>query len=156
MTLQKIMPAHSEIKSSPYSPAQLYALVVDIEQYPQFLPWCRAARILERKPDYFTGELIISFAHLTERYTSKVVDSPPTADQEGRIEVELVHGPFEHLGNHWRFVPVPGGGTEIHFAVDFKFKSALLEKLIGGLFSRAVEKMGDAFMKRADALYGNR
>jgi coenzyme Q-binding protein COQ10 len=147
------MPAHSEIRSSPYSPAQLYAMVIDIEHYPEFLPWCRAARIVERHSDYFLGELIVSFSHLTERYTSKVVGSPATDATEGRIEVNLVSGPFEYLGNHWRFVPTPTG-TEIHFAVDFKFKSALLEKLIGGMFGRAIEKMGDAFMKRADALYG--
>lgn len=147
------MPAHSEVRQSPYTPQQLFDLVVDIEKYPEFLPWCRAARITERKPDYFVGELIISFSHLTERYASKVVPTPPAPNQEGRIEVSMVNGPFHHLDNHWRFVPTTTG-TEIHFAVEFQFKSKILDKLIGGLFTRACEKMGAAFMTRADALYG--
>lgn len=147
------MPKHTEVRQLPYSPKQLYDLVVDIEKYPEFLPWCRAARIIERKPEEFLGELIISFAHLTERYTSKVTGEPPTSTQEGHIEVDLVKGPFHHLDNHWRFVP-KNGGTEIHFLVDFQFKSSLLEKMIGGVFTKAIEKMADAFNSRADALYG--
>lgn len=150
------MPAHSEIRHSPYSPRELFDLVADVERYPEFLPWCRAARVTERKPDYFIGELIISFSHLTERYTSKVTPRAPQDGREGSIEVELVNGPFKHLFNHWRFVPMADGGTEIHFAVDFEFKSKLLNSLIGGLFARASEKMGAAFLTRADALYGTK
>ncbi len=149
------MPTHSEIRHSPYSPRQIYDLVVDIERYPEFLPWCRGARVLDRQAEHFVGELIISFSHLTERYASKVTPkAPPTPADEGSIEVELVNGPFHHLFNHWRFVPTAEGGTEIHFAVDFQFKSKWLDKLIGGFFSRAIEKMGRAFVERADALYG--
>jgi coenzyme Q-binding protein COQ10 len=190
------MPTHSDTRISPYSPAQLYAMVLDIEKYPEFLPWCRAARILERAPEHFIGELIVSFSHLTERYSSKVVGVPPREEipsplrgglgrgasnedsveapssnllprgeeaspvaslvptTEGRIDVTLVKGPFSHLSNHWRFEPLPDGGCKIHFEVDFKFKSGLLEKLIGGLFTRAVEKMSESFMTRADTLYG--
>lgn len=147
------MPSHSEVHASPYSPAQLYALVMDVERYPEFLPWCRAARIIERTPDYFLGELVISFAHLTESYVSKVQGTPPGTG-EGKIEATLVRGPFEYLSNHWRFVPLPNGGTEVHFGVDFAFRSKLLERMIGGIFTRAVEKMGAAFSARADALYG--
>ena len=148
------MPTHSEVRHSPYSPHQLFTLVADIEHYPEFLPWCRAARITKRAEDHFVGELIISFSHLTERYASKVTPIAPTETTEGSIEVELVSGPFHHLFNHWRFVPAANGGTDIHFAVDFQFKSRLLDTLIGGLFTRAVEKMGAAFITRADALYG--
>ena len=147
------MPSHSDIHHSPYSPAQLYALVLDVERYPEFLPWCRAARITERTAEYFIGELIVSFSHLTERYSSKVVGTPATPDTPAKIDVTLVQGPFAHLENHWQFVPSESGGTEIHFAVDFKFKSAWLDRLIGGVFTRACEKMSTAFMTRADALY---
>ncbi len=66
------MPRHTEQQLSPYTPKQLFDLVVDIEKYPQFLPWCRAARILERNENEFLGELVISFAHITESYTSRV------------------------------------------------------------------------------------
>lgn len=148
------MHSYSETRYSPYAPAQLYAMVLDIERYPEFLPWCRAARIIERHDSHFVGELIISFSHFTERYSSKVIGTPPVSDGEARIEVELVHGPFTQLANHWHFVPNTQGGTDIHFAVEFEFKSKLLDKLMGGFFGRAVDKMGEAFTTRANALYG--
>lgn len=144
------MHKHAEIRHSPHEPGELFSLVVDIERYPEFLPWCRAARILERHEGYFIGELIISFSGFTERYTSKV--TPKTA--QATIEVELVKGPFTTLSNHWKFVAAPQGGTNIHFAVEFEFKSKLLDSVMGGFFGRAVDKMGDAFVKRADQLYG--
>lgn len=155
------MPSHSEQQFSPYSPKQLFAMVADVEKYPEFLPWCRAARILSRSvipaqagilndnKEEFLGELIISFAHITESYTSKVTLNP----EAGIIDVVMVKGPFEHLTNHWKFTAIEGG-TNIDFALDFKFRSKMLEKLIGGLFSRATAKMVDAFKTRADALYG--
>ncbi len=148
------MPSFSETRILPYSPQQLFALVVDIEKYPEFLPWCRAARVISRAADgSFLGELIISFSHLTERYTSRVTGLPPEANKEGTIEVSLVSGPFSHLSNHWRFVP-HSQGTELHFAVDFAFKSRLLNSLMGGMFTSASEKMVAAFTSRAEALYG--
>lgn len=146
------MPSYTETRILPYAPEQLFGLVIDIERYPEFLPWCRGARVIERGAQGFIGEMIISFSHLTERYTSKVVPQPPAGGHEGRIDVTLVSGPFHHLENHWRFVP-HANGTELHFAVDFAFKSRLLEKLIGGVFTRASEKMVAAFTARADALY---
>lgn len=143
----------SETQILPYTPEQLFGLVLDIEKYPEFIPWCRAARIVSREKDSFLGELIISFSHLTERYTSRVTPIAPSASNEGRIDVALVSGPFHHLNNHWRFVP-HADGCEIHLDLDFKFKSKLLDTLIGGLFSRACEKMVGAFTARAKMLYG--
>lgn len=147
------MHRYSERRVLPYTPAQLFALVADIEKYPEFLPWCRAARVLTREADSFLGELLISFAHFSERYTSRVTPTPPQAGREGRIEVVLVSGPFRHLNNHWRFVP-HGDGCEIQLDLDFAFKSKLLDTLMGGMFSRACEKMVAAFTTRAEALYG--
>jgi coenzyme Q-binding protein COQ10 len=148
------MPSYAETRLLPYTPRQLFDLVVDIENYPQFLPWCRAARVVSREGDgAFLGELIVSFSHLTERYTSRVVPSPPEGATEGRIEVALVSGPFHHLNNHWRFVP-HAQGCEIHLALEFEFKSKLLGRLIGSLFERASQKMVTAFTARAAALYG--
>lgn len=146
------MHTYSEVQILPYTPAQLFALVVDVESYPQFLPWCRAARIVSREKDSFLGELIISFSHLTERYTSRVTPVAPTADKQGTIEVELVTGPFNYLNNHWRFVP-HAQGCEIHLALEFEFKSKLLDKMLGGMFGRATDKMVSAFTARAHALY---
>lgn len=149
------MHTYTEKRLLPYSAEQVYALVVDIEKYPEFLPWCRAARILSHKGNSFLGELVISFNHLTERYTSLVSPTPPLKDYPGRIEVSLVDGPFRHLSNHWLIVPQPTG-CEIELALEFEFKSKLLDKMLGGMFGRACEKMVGAFTARAEALYGKR
>ncbi|MCE2926307.1 MAG: type II toxin-antitoxin system RatA family toxin [Rickettsiales bacterium] len=145
------MHSHHETQHSPYTPEQLFAMVVDIEEYPKFLPWCRAARILERKENEFLGELVISFAHLTESYVSRVSLAPHSG-----VDVSLVRGPFKQLSNSWRFTPKPGGGTQIDFSLSFEFRTKLLEKLIGALFGRATAKMVSAFKARADVLYGTR
>jgi coenzyme Q-binding protein COQ10 len=150
------MPAHSEQQISPYTTRQLFDLVADIECYPEFLPWCRAARILERKEgeNELMAELVISFSHMTESYVSRVLLTPPATEAEaGAIDVTMIKGPFEHLVNRWRFTPRAGGGADIDFFLDFKFRSRMLEKLIGSLFGKATAKMVGAFRTRADALY---
>ncbi|MDX2112302.1 MAG: type II toxin-antitoxin system RatA family toxin [Alphaproteobacteria bacterium] len=143
------MHSHRETQHSPYTPEQLFALVSDVERYPEFIPWCRAARILERGEGQFLGELMISFANISESYVSRVTLTPHSA-----IDVSLVRGPFKKLSNHWRFTPKAEGGTQIDFSLEFEFRSRLLETLIGALFSRATAKMVAAFSTRADALYG--
>lgn len=149
------MPSHHEIQHSPYKSEQLFNLVADIEKYPQFLPWCRAARILKKEGENtLLAELIISFKHLTESYVSRVTLHPPAAAGYAAIEVDMVSGPFQYLVNHWKFIPRPDGGTDIDFFVDFEFRSKLLNAMIGGLFQRAADSMGEAFEKRAAALLG--
>lgn len=147
------MPAHHEEQILPYTPQQLFDLVIDIERYPEFLPWCRAARIITREADYFTGELVIAFHHLTESYTSRVVaDAPDVEGKTGTIEVTMIKGPFNHLTNSWKFEPVEAG-TKITFDLDFKFRSRIMEKLIGSLFGKATSKMVQAFTARANQMY---
>ncbi len=145
------MPSHSEQQFSSYTPQQLFALVADVEKYPEFLPWCRAARIIERRENEFLGELVISFAHITESYISRVTLIP---DKGGiaAIDVVMVKGPFEYLTNNWKFTATEKG-TVIDFTLDFKFRSRILEKLIGSLFTKATGKMVAAFKARADVLY---
>lgn len=149
------MPSHSEQQALPYTTQQLFDLVADIERYPDFLPWCRAARVLERGDNEFLGELVISFHHMTERYTSRVaLQRPASASEGGAIDVTMVKGPFEYLVNRWRFTPRAEGGCDIDFMLDFRFRSKLLETMIGGVFGKATAKMVSAFRQRADALYG--
>lgn len=147
------MPSHTERQFLPYPPQAMFDLVADIERYPDFLPWCRAARIIERKEGEFLGELVIAFHHLIESYTSRVLLHPCENDGPGAIDVTMVKGPFEYLTNQWRFTP-ENGGTRIDFTLDFKFRSRILEKLIGGLFGKATSRMVSAFRQRADDLYG--
>ena len=148
------MTKHCETNHYPYSAAQLYDLVWNVDDYPKFLPWCKASRILERQDDYFVAELVISFKHITEQYTSKVTGTAPTDTQAGSIDVQLIKGPFKHLSNHWEFIPTESG-CDLKFEVDFAFSNIILDKLIGALFTRASEKMAGAFIARARELYGN-
>src|SRR3954471_6166570 len=106
------MPVHTEQQTSPYTTRQLFDLVADIERYPEFLPWCRAARVLERGEGEMLGELVISFGRLTESYVRRVSPRrPPAPGEPGAIEVVMVRGPFEHLVNRWRFTPLENDGT---------------------------------------------
>jgi coenzyme Q-binding protein COQ10 len=142
------MPTHAEQRLLPYTPEQMYGLVADIERYPEFLPWCVAARIRERTADTITADLVIGFRMIRERFTSHVKLDPP-----GRIDVAYAEGPFKYLDNHWTFERVPGG-CRIDFFVKFEFKSRVLQKVIEVLFSEAVKRMVAAFEGRAHQLYG--
>jgi len=142
------MPTHTEHRVLPYTPEQMYALVADIERYPEFLPWCVAARLRERRADFVSADLVIGFKMFRERFTSNVKLSPP-----GRIDVAYAEGPFRYLNNSWMFERVPGG-CRIDFFVDFEFKSRVLQKVIEVLFSEAVKRMVAAFEGRARQLYG--
>ena len=144
------MPTHAEQRVLPYAPAQLFDLVAAVDKYPEFLPWCRAARITKREGDVITADLVIGFKVFRERFTSKV-----TLDRPDRIDVVYVKGPMRHLNNHWRFIAQDDGGTMIDFYVDFEFRSAILQKAIGALFNEAVRRMVAAFEARAHAIYGS-
>ena len=141
------MPTHAEQRVLPYTPEQLYALVADVERYPEFLPWCVGARVRERSADLIVADLVIGFRMFRERFTSRVRLSPPR-----RIDVAYTEGPFRYLDNHWTFDPVPDG-CRIEFFVDFEFKSKILQKIIEVLFSEAVRRMVAAFEHRAQQLY---
>ena len=142
------MPTHAEQRVLPYTPEQLFALVADIERYPEFLPWCVGARIRERSANLIIADLIIGFRMFRERFTSRVAFDPPR-----RIDVEYTEGPFRYLNNHWVFEKAPGG-CRIDFFVDFEFKSRLLQRVIEMLFHEAVRRMVAAFEHRAEQLYG--
>jgi coenzyme Q-binding protein COQ10 len=142
------MATHAERRALPYTPDQMYALVVDIERYPDFLPWCRAARITRRDGDVLYADLVIGFRMFRERFSSKVSLSPPHS-----IHVDYIKGPMRHLNNHWRFEPREDGCL-IDFHVDFELRSAILDRAIGMLFHEAARRMVSAFEKRARAIYG--
>jgi coenzyme Q-binding protein COQ10 len=142
------MPTHAEKRVLPYTPEQLFSLVADIERYPEFLPWCVAARITKRRPNLMVADLVIGFRMFRERFTSRVALDPPR-----RIDVAYADGPFRRLSNHWVFEKAPGG-CRIDFYVDFEFKSRLMQRLIEVLFSEAVRRMVGSFEKRARDLYG--
>ena len=143
------MPTHAERRVLPYSPKQLYDLVAGVDLYPEFLPWCKAARIRERKPNLLVADLVIGFKVFRERFTSRVTLDP----EGGRIDVTYAEGPFKFLKNHWVFLDHPEG-CEIDFYVDFEFRSKILQAAMEALFHQAVKRMVGAFEQRAQALYG--
>lgn len=144
------MPTHAEKRHLPYTPQQMFALVATVEDYPKFLPWCRAARITKREGRTFYADLVVSFKVYRERFTSRVTVHP-----HERIDVEYIEGPFRYLNNHWHFIEAEDGGCIIDFYVDFEFRSRILQNLIGLLFNEAVRRMVSAFETRAHDLYGN-
>ncbi|AWJ87579.1 MULTISPECIES: type II toxin-antitoxin system RatA family toxin [Azospirillum] len=143
------MPTHAEKKVLPYTPEQMYRLVADVEKYPEFLPWCLAARIRRREGDVMFADLVIGFKMVRERFTSRV----ELDEANRRINVQYTEGPFQYLNNHWIFTPHEGGVC-VDFYVDFEFRSKMLQKIMGVLFNEAVRRMVQAFETRANQLYG--
>ena len=142
------MPTHAERKTLPYTPEQLYALVADVESYPQFLPWCMSCRITHREANVFYADLIIGYKMIREKFGSKVVLNEPNA-----IRVEYLHGPMKYLSNKWEFIRNNDGTCTIDFYVDFEFRNLLLQKMMGAFFHEIVKRMVGAFEMRAHALY---
>ena len=145
------MPTHAEQRYLPYSRKELFDLVAEVERYPEFLPWCTAARITRRDGQTFHADLVVRFKVFQERFASRVTLHP-----HALIDVEYINGPFRYLNNHWRFIAADDGGCTIDFYVDFEFRSKVLQKLIGMLFNEAVSRMVGAFETRAHELYGER
>lgn len=152
LRLAEPMPTHAEKRHLPYTPDELYALVAGVDKYPEFLPWCKAARITKHEGQTFYADLIIAFKVYRERFSSRVTLHPETHE----IDVAYIDGPFRYLNNHWTFREAEGGGCIVDFYVDFEFRSKVLQKLIGLLFNEAVRRMVAAFEARAIALYGAR
>ena len=142
------MPTHAEKRILPYQPGQLYDLVADVERYPDFLPWCLAARVTERRDNVLLADLVIGFKMIREGFTSRVTLNP----EASRIDVAYTKGPFRHLDNHWIF-ETHAEGCLIDFYVDFEFRSRLLKRAISPLFNEAVRRMVGAFEARAEELY---
>lgn len=147
------MPTHGEKRVLPYTPEQMYDLVADVGRYPEFLPWNSAARVrrVTDQPDgrqLMEADLVISFKVFRERFASRVMLDQPAR----RIDTEYLDGPFKYLKSYWIFQPDPKG-CEVEFFVDFEFKSAILQKVIGLVFNEAMHRIVAAFEKRADDLY---
>lgn len=152
------MPTHAEKRRVPYAPEDVYALVADVERYPEFLPWTAACRVRARRPapehgeggEVLDADLVVSFKVFREQFGSRVTLKPA----ERAIDVAYLDGPFKRLDNHWRFIENEDGSTTIDFFVDFEFKSRILQALIGVVFGEAMQRIVAAFEKRAEALYG--
>ncbi len=148
------MPTHSETKRLPYSAQQMYDLVADVGSYPKFLPWNSAARIRSRTPvagggEVMEADLVISFKVFRERFGSRVTLWP----EARKIDTEYLDGPFRHMRSNWAFRDIPGG-SEVDFHVDFEFRNAILQGIIGVVFNDAMQRVVRAFERRAAELHG--
>ena len=149
------MPDFRSSRRVRHSAQQMYALVADVEAYPQFVPLCVGTRVRKRTPipngEIIVAEMAVGYKAIREKFTSKV-----TCDGKARtIHVAYVDGPFRHLHNEWRFVdgPQPGGST-VEFYIDYEFRSRALALVMGAVFDQAFRQFAAAFEKRADQLYG--
>ena len=147
------MPRHSDTRVLPYSAQQMYDLVADVVRYPEFLPWCAAARVRSVTPQgdhqVMEADLVISFKVFRERFGSRVTLWP----DDLKIDTEYLDGPFRYLKSNWSFKDLDGG-CEVSFWVEFEFKNAILQKVIGVVFNEAMQRIVRAFEDRARSLYG--
>lgn len=152
------MPRHEERRVLPYALPLLYEVVGRVKQYPEFLPWCAAARIVSGNPDPWHGpqmlaELVIRYKIVQESYVSRVTFTPPEGEPlQARVEAVLERGPFTHLVNDWKLRAVDERHTEVDFLVEFGFSSRVTEKLLSPVFSMIAGRMSQAFEARAKML----
>lgn len=137
-----------------YTSEQMFDIVAQVDEYPQFVPWCRAARVQVQSPTVYTADLQIGFPPLQESYTSTVTALRPevvksTAEPNSRI--------FKHLDTTWRFtegLPNNERSCTLHFQLAFEFRSAIHSSLAHAFFDRVVQSMVLAFLRRAEEKYG--
>jgi ribosome-associated toxin RatA of RatAB toxin-antitoxin module len=135
----------------PYSPAEMFALVDGIERYPEFLPWCRAARVLSRSDDEVRATLSLSKGGVEKSFTTC------NRNQKNKmIEVRLEEGPFQHLQGFWRFDALGDDGCKVLLDLEFEFASRVLRMVVGPVFNQVANSLVDSFQKRAVDVYGKR
>ncbi|MFN0263668.1 type II toxin-antitoxin system RatA family toxin [Tepidamorphus sp. 3E244] len=143
------------LRQVPHSAEDMFALVADVEKYPQFVPLCSAIMVRSRKADGEGREIVfadmtVKYKLIRETYTSRIMlDRPGMA-----IEVSNIAGPFKRLENNWRFHPIDGTSCNVEFSLVYGFQSRTFEAVAGLVFDRAFSHFSEAFEKRADEVYG--
>ncbi|MBE0463457.1 MAG: type II toxin-antitoxin system RatA family toxin [Halomonadaceae bacterium] len=132
-----------------HTPQQMFDLVNDFEHYPEFLPGCSRARLLERDETHLIGEMTLGRAGVEQTITTR--NDLFTPEQ---IEMSLVKGPFKRLKGRWLFTPMGENACKVSLEMEFEFASRLLSMAFGRLFQQIAGQLVDAFTKRADELYG--
>lgn len=127
----------------------MFSLVDAVEAYPEFLPWCGGARVIHRDEWVTRATLQIAYRGIRQSFTTENAKRAPE-----EMQVHLVEGPFRSLDGVWRFMALGPGGCKVEFRLCYEFSSKLLEKLIGPVFDQIARSLVDAFVKRADRMYG--
>ncbi len=146
------MPQFETRRSVAHSPEKMFDLVADVERYPEFLPLCEALTVRSRKErdgkELLVADMTVGYKAIRETFTTQVLLNPA----ENLIDVKYIDGPFKYLTNVWRFDPAESG-CEVHFFIDYEFKSRILGALMGSMFDRAFRMFAEAFEMRADKIY---
>lgn len=135
-----------------HSASEMFALVADVPRYPDFLPWCNEGALLEQQGEVVVARVGMSISGLKKSFTTR-----NTQVQGRSIKLELVDGPFSHLEGTWEFIPLGGPeqkACKILFTLNYAFSSRTLESLVGPVFDKIAGSLVDAFVKRADQVYG--
>lgn len=151
------MPSHKEVKNLNHSARQILDLVLDIENYPKFLPWCIGAKITKIfDGSNLAADLVIGFKGIVQKYSSEI-EVKKLAENNFEIRVVAIDGPFKNLLNLWHIKALPGNPDQcaVDFFIDFEFSSKMLNLMIGPVFARATDKMIQAFEQRAFEVYHN-
>jgi ribosome-associated toxin RatA of RatAB toxin-antitoxin module len=136
-----------------HSAHEMFALVTDIEHYPQFLPWCEHGEVLEQEDHTMVAKVGMAISGLRHSFTTRNVH-----EDNRKVSMELVDGPFSHLNGCWVFTPLGDGSQracKVEFTLSYGFNSATLAKLVGPVFDKIAGNLVDAFVKRADQVYGS-
>ena len=139
-----------------YSPGEMYELVTSVQDYPAFLPWCDRAEVLQRHDDGITARLGLAYMGVHHAFTTRNQHVPGTS-----VTVQLVDGPFSLLDGTWLFHPLGRPGSEaeackIEFDLRYAFSNRALEMLVSPVFDRIANTFVDAFVVRAEQVYGQR
>ena len=138
------MPKFEATRRVAHTPEEMFALVADIEAYPQFLPWCTHARVLERSATHILATIGVRQGALSGEFTTRNTLEPDRA-----IAMHLVKGPFTALEGRWLLTPIEPGGCRVDFTVRFAFRNRLTAVLLEPLFAQTIGSLVDAFVQRA-------
>lgn len=148
------MPEYATSRRVHHSADNMFALVADVERYPEFVPLCEALRVRGRAHEdgceIITATMTVAYKVLRESFTSRIVLDGARRE----IRVSYIDGPFKHLENVWSFRPLDEGSCEVGFRIVYEFRSRILQTLMGAAFDRAFRKFADAFEARADQIHG--
>ena len=134
----------------PFSAQQMFALIDDITNYHQFVPYCQSSKVLERTDNHVTAQLVVAKSGIAKSFTTKNSLSPPNL-----IQMNLVDGPFNHLTGDWRLTPLSDNACKIELDLNFEFSNKLTSLAFSRVFNQLAQSIVTAFTDRAAKVYGN-
>lgn len=134
----------------PFTNEEMYSLVNDVEAYPDYLPWCSDAKVLEQGEERLSASVSLAIGKVRQTFTTENIMQPGK-----RIEVRLLSGPFKYLNGYWQFEVAGERSCRISLQMNFEFKSSLLKFALDKIFNRIMHSLIEAFTERAQQLYGS-